>query len=123
VFVIELVFHWWVELAEWARLFGVHLQTAYRWLLDPAPVRPSSVSSGLGIKSLAMLSTGEVVANPRHLECAQRELRRLHRQAARRTGPDRRTRFQPSRRWLAADTRQRGVTPEPAWSGLYHRRW
>jgi putative transposase len=32
----------------------------------------------LGIKSLAVLSTGEVIANPKHLEIAQRVLRRLH---------------------------------------------
>jgi putative transposase len=52
---------------------------------DPAPVRPESVVGvDLGIKSLAVLSTGEVIANPRHLEVAHRELRRLQRQAARR---------------------------------------
>jgi hypothetical protein len=31
---------------------------------DPAPVRPSSVIGVVGIKSLAVLSTGEVIANP-----------------------------------------------------------
>jgi putative transposase len=46
-----------------------------------------------------VLSTGEVIANPRHLEIAQRELRRLQRQAARRVGPDRRTKTAPSGRW------------------------
>jgi putative transposase len=46
-----------------------------------------------------VLSTGEVIANPRHLEIAQRELRRLQRQASRRKGPDRRTRQVPSGRW------------------------
>ncbi|MEO6089688.1 MAG: IS607 family element RNA-guided endonuclease TnpB [Umezawaea sp.] len=67
---------------------------------DPAPARPDSVVGvDLGITSLAVLSTGEVITNPRHLEIAQRELRRLHRQAARRTGPDHRTRRQPSQRW------------------------
>ncbi|MEO6084564.1 MAG: IS607 family element RNA-guided endonuclease TnpB, partial [Umezawaea sp.] len=73
---------------------------------DPAPARPDSVVGvDLGIKSLAVLSTGEVIANPRHLEVAQRELRRLQRQAARRIGPDRRTRRQPSRRWRITHAR------------------
>jgi putative transposase len=73
---------------------------------DPAPTRPASVVGvDLGVKSLAVLSTGEVIANPRHLEVAQRELRRLHRQAARRTGPDRRTRRQPSQRWQRTQAR------------------
>jgi putative transposase len=52
---------------------------------DPALVRPFSVVGvDLGIKSLAVLSTGEVIANPRHLETAQGELRRSQRQAAHR---------------------------------------
>ncbi|MEO6081986.1 MAG: IS607 family element RNA-guided endonuclease TnpB, partial [Umezawaea sp.] len=73
---------------------------------DPAPTRPASVVGvDLGIKFLAVLSTGEVIANPRHLEVAQRELRRLQRQAARRTGPDRRTRQQPSQRWQRTQAR------------------
>jgi hypothetical protein len=73
---------------------------------DPAPARPDSVVGvDLGIKSLAVLSTGEVIANPRHLEIAQRELRRLQRQAARRTGPDRRTRQQSSQRWRKTQAR------------------
>jgi putative transposase len=53
----------------------------------------------LGIKSLAVLSTGEVVPNPRHLDCALRALCRAGRQASRRRGPDRRTRTAPSNRW------------------------
>src|SRR4030081_2848431 len=47
---------------------------------DPAPARPESVVGvDLGVTSLAVLSTGEVIANPRHLEVAPRELRRLQR--------------------------------------------
>jgi putative transposase len=73
---------------------------------DPAPTRPeSAVGVDLGVKSLAVLSTGETVPNPRHLETAQRELRRLQRQAARRVGPDRRTRRQPSQRWRGTRAR------------------
>jgi putative transposase len=35
------------------------------------------VGVDLGVTSPAVLSTGEIIANPRHLEVAQRELRRL----------------------------------------------
>ncbi|MGH3860749.1 MAG: hypothetical protein ACRDSQ_14310, partial [Actinokineospora sp.] len=55
---------------------------------DRAPTRPDTVVRvDLGITSLAVLSTGEVIANPRHLDVALRELRRLGRQA--RVGPAR----------------------------------
>jgi putative transposase len=73
---------------------------------DPAPIRPdTTVGVDLGVKSLAVLSTGETVPNPRHRETAQRELRRLQRRAARRRGPDRRTRRQPSARWRGTQAR------------------
>lgn len=67
----------------------------------------STVGVDLGITSLAVLSTGEVVANPRHLDAAQRALRRAQRQAARRIGPDRRRRQEPSNRWRATQERVR----------------
>jgi putative transposase len=73
---------------------------------DPAPTRPgSTVGVDLGVKSLAVLSTGEVITNPRHLETAQRELRRLQRQACRRQGPNRRTKTTPSGRWRKTQAR------------------
>src|SRR5467141_3966810 len=73
---------------------------------DPAPAQPDSVAGvDLGVTSLAVLSTGEVIANPRHLEVAQRELRRLQRQACRRAGPDKRTRQVPSQRWRTTQAR------------------
>ena len=73
---------------------------------DPAPSQPDSVVRvDLGVTSVAVLSTGEVIANPRHLEIAQRELRRLQRQAARRRGPDKRTRQVPSARWRRTQVR------------------
>jgi putative transposase len=73
---------------------------------DPPPVRPDAVVGvDLGVKSLAVLSTGEVIPNPRHLEVALPRLRRLQRQAARRQGPDRRTRQWPSARWCATQVR------------------
>jgi putative transposase len=41
--------------------------------IDPAAARLGGVVGvDLGVKSLAVLSTGEVIANPRHLEVAQR---------------------------------------------------
>jgi putative transposase len=86
---------------RWFVSFSVEITRA-----DPPPARPGSiVGVDLGIKSLAVLSTGEVVPNPRHLDGALRELRRLQRQAARRTGPDRRTRRAPSARWRATQAR------------------
>jgi putative transposase len=61
--------------------------------------RGRAVGVDLGVKDLAVLSTGEKVPNPKRLAAAQRKLRRLQRQAARRTGPDRRTKQVPSKRW------------------------
>jgi putative transposase len=78
---------------RWFVSFSVEITRA-----DPAPARPEAVVGvDLGITSLAVLSTGEVIANPKHLELAQRELRRLQRQAARRRGPDRHTGQNPSK--------------------------
>jgi putative transposase len=75
---------------------------------DRAPLtyRPGSVVGvDLGVKSLAVLSTGEIIANPRHPEVALKELRRLQRQASRRVGPDKRTRGVPSQRWRRTQAR------------------
>ena len=71
-------------------------------LPDPAPAARTTgrvVGVDLGIKSLAVLSTGETVPNPRHLDRDLARLRRLQRRCARRRGPDRRTGCKPSRRW------------------------
>ncbi|HEV3361003.1 MAG TPA: RNA-guided endonuclease TnpB family protein [Pseudonocardiaceae bacterium] len=52
---------------------------------DPTGTRSGTVIGvDLGISSLAVLSNGEIVTNPKHLELVQQELRRLQRQAARR---------------------------------------
>ncbi|NGY62709.1 IS200/IS605 family element transposase accessory protein TnpB [Lentzea sp. NEAU-D13] len=73
---------------------------------DPAPARPrNAVGVDVGVKSLAVLSSGETIPNPRHLETALRELRRLQRQAARRVSPDRRTQRRPSARWRRTQAR------------------
>jgi len=86
---------------QWFVSFCVQIQRT-----DPAPAHPTTaVGVDLGIKSLAVLSTGQTVPNPKHLELAQRALRRLQRQAARRRGPDPRTKQQPSRRWRKTQAR------------------
>lgn len=79
-------------------------------VLREAPVAATTggmVGVDLGVKHLAVLSTGEQVPNPKHLDAAQRELRRLQRQAARRTGPDKHTRQVPSNRWRQTQDRIR----------------
>jgi putative transposase len=72
---------------------------------EPAPLASGdAVGVDLGIKSVAVLSTGEHVENPTHLQLAQAELRRWQRQAARRYVPGRKVENQ-SRRWHAAQAR------------------
>ncbi len=69
----------------------------------PAPARAGAVVGvDLGITTLAVLSTGQAVPNPRHLTKALRRLRRAARRLSRRHGPDRRTGQQPSARWETA---------------------
>jgi putative transposase len=65
------------------------------------------VGVDVGIRHLAVLSTGQTIANPRPLEAAQRRLRRLNRQLARRHGaraPDG-TRRAPSANWRQTQQR------------------
>ncbi|MEU1836797.1 IS607 family element RNA-guided endonuclease TnpB [Micromonospora chersina] len=65
-----------------------------------APKRPSAVVGvDVGIRHLAVLSTGELEPNPQHLAAASRRIRRLARRMSRRCGPDRRTGQRPSNRW------------------------
>jgi putative transposase len=70
------------------------------------PASPDAVVGvDLGIKTLAVLSTGEVIANPRHLGSALRKVRRLSRAVSRRAGPyDAATKKHrpPSKRWRHA---------------------
>jgi putative transposase len=63
------------------------------------------VGVDLGISTLATLSTGKRVPNPRLLDRELRRLRRAQRRVARRRGPDRRTRIEPSSRWRKARAR------------------
>ena len=68
------------------------------------PARPATVVGvDVGVKHLAVLSTGEVIDNPRHLAAAGKRLRRLSRTVSRRVGPDRRTRQEASKRWIKAN--------------------
>ncbi|MFD0212239.1 IS607 family element RNA-guided endonuclease TnpB [Streptomyces hirsutus] len=66
----------------------------------------AAVGIDLGIKTLAVLADSDGVLgeepNPRHLERAQKQLRRAGRVVSRRQGPDRRTGQQASKRWEKA---------------------
>jgi putative transposase len=67
------------------------------------PAKPdATVGVDVGVTHLAVLSTGELAPNPRHLNTAQRRMRRLARRVSRRIGPDRRTGHKPSNRWRRA---------------------
>ncbi|MEU7998567.1 IS607 family element RNA-guided endonuclease TnpB [Micromonospora sp. NPDC049060] len=86
---------------RWYVAFTVEVERAER-----VPARPDSVVGvDVGIKHLAVLSTGELVDNPRHLGTAQTRLRALGRILSRKTGPDRRTGRRPSKRWERAAAR------------------
>jgi putative transposase len=86
------------ERGRWHASFAVETEVS-----RPAPRLPDAVVGvDLGIKTLAVLSTGEEIANPRHMSGALRKLRRLSRAVSRKQGPDRRTRQQPSNRWRRA---------------------
>ncbi|MEU2172025.1 IS607 family element RNA-guided endonuclease TnpB [Micromonospora chersina] len=86
---------------RWHVSFCVEVERVVR-----VPARPdSTVGVDVGVKHLAVLSTGELEPNPRHLSNAQCRLRRLARSMARKTGPDRRTGQRPSNRWQRAHAR------------------
>jgi putative transposase len=71
----------------------------------PVKVGPV-VGVDLGIRHLAVLSTGEKIDNPRHLAASLRKLGRMSRTVSRRQGPDRRTGQLPSNRWLKANEKR-----------------
>ena len=86
---------------RWHVAFCVEVERAER-----TPARPRSVVGvDVGITHLAVLSTGELVDNPRHLVAAQQRMRSLGRTLSRRTGPDRRTGRRASKRWERAAAR------------------
>ncbi|SCF23440.1 putative transposase [Micromonospora viridifaciens] len=83
---------------RWHVAFCVEVERAER-----TPTRPQAVIGvDVGITHLAVLSTGEMEPNPRHLDEAAQRMRRLARQMSRRVGPDRRTGQRPSNRWERA---------------------
>ncbi|MFR9781075.1 IS607 family element RNA-guided endonuclease TnpB, partial [Micromonospora sp. MS34] len=89
------------EAGRWHVSFTVEVERAER-----TPTRPGSVVGvDVGIKHLAVLSTGELVDNPRHLLATQARLRALGRALSRKTGPHRRTGRRPSKRWERAAAR------------------
>ena len=67
------------------------------------PARPDAVVGvDLGIKTLAVLSSGEQIPNPRHPSGALRKVRRLSRAVSRKVGPydaATKARRPSSRRW------------------------
>src|SRR6266511_889895 len=71
--------HWFVS-------FTVEVQRA----IPTTNGQPSVVGVDVGIRHLAVLSTGAVIPNPRALEGSLRKLRRLNRELARRTPGSRR---------------------------------
>ena len=74
------------------------------------PRRPDAVLGvDLGVKHLAVLSDGTMVANPRHYDAARRKLARACRVVTRRQGPDRRTMRVPSNRWLRASAQRNKI--------------
>ncbi|MGH9042231.1 MAG: IS607 family element RNA-guided endonuclease TnpB [Acidimicrobiia bacterium] len=66
--------------------------------VESAPTRPQSVVGvDLGVSHLAVLSTGEMIPNPKPLSKYQRRMARLQRQCSRRRQPANGRR--PSKRW------------------------
>ena len=89
------------ERGRWFVTFTCEVERANR-----TPARPNSVVGvDVGIKHLAVLSTGELVDNPRHLNATRARLRALGRALSRKKGPDRRTGRRPSQRWERASAR------------------
>ncbi|MGN9779648.1 IS607 family element RNA-guided endonuclease TnpB [Micromonospora sp. H33] len=85
---------------RWYVSFTCEVQRAPR-----TPARPDeTVGIDLGVRHLAVLSTGELVPNPGHLDAALRKIRRISRGLSRKVGPDRRTRRDASKRWCRART-------------------
>jgi putative transposase len=83
---------------RWYVAFGVEVTRPEH---RPPPGPPVGVD--VGVKSLAVVSTGEVVPNSKHLSRYARRIARLQRQCARRRGPAKGQ--APSKRWRRSKTR------------------
>jgi putative transposase len=70
--------------------------------------KPGAVGVDIGVRHLAVLSTGLVIPNPRALEHSQRKLRRLNRELARRR-PDSRRRRSTRRRLARVHARAANI--------------
>ncbi|MFD1814144.1 IS607 family element RNA-guided endonuclease TnpB [Rhodococcus gannanensis] len=90
---------------RWHVSFAVELPDADAGAVAASGGVPRVVGVDVGIAALATLSTGDTIANPRHLDKALRDLRRAQRVVARRQGPDRRSGQVPSNRWRKAQGR------------------
>jgi transposase len=71
---------------RWFVSFTVEVQRA----IPTSNGKPSVVGVDVGVRHLAVLSTGQTIANPRALEGSLRRLRRLNRRLTRRTPGSRR---------------------------------
>jgi putative transposase len=85
---------------RWYAAFGCEVE---REEPQPSLTRAPVVGVDLGVAALAVLSTGEVVPNPKHLGRYQRRMARLQAELARRKGPSRGRR--PSNRWRQTKAR------------------
>jgi|SRR5579875_2441247 len=70
-----------------------------------ATVRGPAIGVDVGVKALAVVSTGEVVPNPEHLSRYARRMARLQAQCSRRAGPAKGR--PPSKRWARSKARLR----------------
>ncbi|MGW5366682.1 IS607 family element RNA-guided endonuclease TnpB, partial [Actinopolymorpha pittospori] len=84
--------------------------TVEQSLPELTPARPdAAIGVDLGIKTLATISEGPPVNNPRHYAQAQRKLARLSRRVSRRRGPNRRIGQAGSKRWQRANVQRNQV--------------
>jgi putative transposase len=94
---------------RWFVAFQVEVERAKTTPRGP----DSTVGIDLGIKHLAVTADSdgniEYVPNPRHLDAAQKNLRRASRRVSRRRGPDRQTGQKPSKRWSKANAERNKI--------------
>lgn len=85
---------------RWYVSFGCEIE---RPCSTEATVRGLAIGVDVGVKALAVLSTGEVVPNPKHLSRYARRMARLQAQCSRRAGPAKGR--PPSKRWARSKAR------------------
>lgn len=93
------------ERGRWFVSFTIEQDVQRRRATKPHDV----IGVDLGIKTLAVLSDGTAIGNPRPLERALRKVRSAACTLSRRQGPDRRTAQRPSNRWRRANARLGGL--------------